>query len=291
MFRLPRFERSDDVAPLLLTDRDKEIIKYIHQHRFLRSDQIAALMGGSHQQTLRRLQRLFHHGYLDRPRCQIDYFHSGSRRMAYGLGNKGAAWLKKELSLAYHQLDWKRKNSVGRVFLEHTLLTAEVMVALELACRQHPEVRWLTTADLNLPNLREPLQWQVNLGVRTSVIPDKIFGLEYKGERRWYFLEADRATMPVTRSRFQQSSFRRKLLAYEATWKQKIHERVLGIHRFRVLTVTTDAKRVRKMIEACPEHGRGLFLFTDTAALRTQPDFLTLRWQTARENETAALLI
>jgi hypothetical protein len=45
--------------------------------------------------VLRRLQRLFQHGYLERPRCQIDYYQSGSRRIACGLGNKGAAWLKR----------------------------------------------------------------------------------------------------------------------------------------------------------------------------------------------------
>jgi hypothetical protein len=52
-----------------------------------------------------------------------------------------------------------------------------------------------------------------------------------------FFLEADRGTMPVVRSGLTQTSFYRKLIAYEATWTQKIHQRHLGIHRFRVLTV------------------------------------------------------
>jgi hypothetical protein len=287
MIRLPRFQRSSNIAPLHLTDRDREILKCVHRHRFLRSHHIIALTTGSRQQTLRRLQRLYHHGYLDRPRCQIDYYQSGSRRMVYGLGNKGAAWLKRELLLPYHQLDWKRTNHVGKVFLEHTLLTAEVMVAVELACRNRLDVRLLTIGDLNSPKLREPLQWRVN---RASVIPDKVFGLEYGGKQCWYFLEADRATMPVTRRDFKQTSVQRKLLAYEATWKQGIHERVSGIHRFRVLTVTTDSERVRKMIEACPQQGRGLFLFTDISTLLAQPKFFSLRWQTCRGNEMAGLL-
>jgi hypothetical protein len=36
-----------------------------------------------------------------------------------------------------------------------------------------------------------------------------------------FFLEADRGTMPVTRWTLSQTSFFRKLLAYEATWTQK----------------------------------------------------------------------
>jgi hypothetical protein len=38
---------------------------------------------------------------------------------AYGIGHKGAAWLKRQLSLPYHKLDWKQKNHVGKLFLEH----------------------------------------------------------------------------------------------------------------------------------------------------------------------------
>ena len=295
MPRLPRFKRSPEIPAFQLTDRDREILQHVHRHRFLRSDHLAALTAGSPQQMLRRLQRLYHHGYLERPRCQIDYYHkSGSRRIAYGLGNKGAAWLKRELSLPFHQLDWKRKNLVGRLFLEHALLVSDIMVAVELACRNRKDVRLLTTDDLQLSDVREPFQWTVNIGQRhkCGVIPDRVFGLEFNGERCWYFLEADRATMPITRGDLSQTSFQRKLLAYETTWTQKTHQRDFGIHRFRVLTVTTNSERVPGMIAACQrlKSGRGLFLFTDTKTLRGQPDFFTVRWQTHHQNEPVDLL-
>lgn len=69
--RLPRFKRATEIPPIRLTGRDREIIRQVHRHRFLRSSHIVALIGGSSQQVSRRLQRLFHHGYLDRPRSQI----------------------------------------------------------------------------------------------------------------------------------------------------------------------------------------------------------------------------
>ncbi len=212
--------------------------------------------------------------------------------MAYGLGNKGAAWLKRDLSLPYHKLDWKRKNHVGRVFLEHALLVSDIMVAVELACRNRKDVRLLTADDLNIPKMREPFQWKVNIGIKCSVIPDHVFGLEFKGQRCWYFLEADRATMPVTRGNLDQTSFYRKLLAYETTWTQNIHRRNFGIHRFRVLTVTTSSERVQGMIAACQKlkHGRGLFLFTDTNTFQEQPDIFLLCWQTCKEEITASFL-
>jgi len=87
---------------------------------------------------LRRLQRLYHHGYWSDHAHQIDYYHKGgSRSMVYGLGPTGAAILKRELNLPFHRLDWERKKirKVKRLFLEHALMTADIMVAFELACR------------------------------------------------------------------------------------------------------------------------------------------------------------
>ena len=296
--RLPRFKRSSGIPPIRLTDRDREIIKHVHRHRFLRSDHITVLTGGSRQHVLRRLQSLYHHGYLERPRCQIDYYQTGSRRMAYGLGNKGAAWLKRELSLPYHRLDWPRKNNVIRYFLEHALLVSEFMVTLEVACRHRQDIRLLTEDDLNLPDNApasdNPFRWRVSIpgGPPCTVIPDRVFGLKYAdGKQVWFVLEADRATMPVNRRSLERSSFRRKMLAYQATWAQNLH-RQFGWQRFRVLTVTTDSERVRGMIEVCQRlnRGQGLFLFTDTKSLREQLDFLSLRWQTTTDGEATRLL-
>src|SRR5262245_28482937 len=130
--RLPRFQRAPEIAPIQLTQRDLGIIRHIHRHRFLRSSHIVALTKGSAQQTLRRLQLLYHHGYLERPRAQIDYYHRlGSRPLVYGIGTKGAALLRRELTVSPNA--WQTKNrTVGRVFLEHALLTADVMVTIEL---------------------------------------------------------------------------------------------------------------------------------------------------------------
>ena len=240
------------------------------------------------------MQRLFHHGYLERPPCQIDYYQSGSRRIAYGLGNKGAAWLKRELALPFHQPDWKQNHQVGRLFLEHALLVSDIMVAVELACRNRNDVRLLSADDLKIPKMREPFQWQVDIGQqqKIGVIPDRVFGLESNGKQSWYFLEADRGTMPIKRSNFDQTSFQRKLLAYEATWSQNLHRTRFCWQRFRVLTVTTSSERVQGIKQACQglAHGHGLFLFLDAAALAEHGNILTIPWQTHRSEKTETLI-
>jgi hypothetical protein len=288
--RLPRFNRANAVATIQVTERDCEIIRLVHRHRFLRSDQILSLIGGSQQQILRRLQLLYHHGYLERARAQLQYYErGGSRTIAYGLGNKGGLLLKQAFGVIVDSIAWSEKNHVvGRVYLEHALLVSDVMVAIELACRKRG-VKIIYEDQLELPMDRQPFGWRVKIqgGTKLGVVPDRVFALEFiaaSGQRQrvHFFLEADRGTMPVTRRTLSQTSFHRKLLAYEATWIQKIHQRLLGIHRFRVLTVTTIPGRVKSLVEACAQlkRGHGLFLFTDKTIL--SGDIFSGVWQTGK---------
>ena len=291
MSRLPRFQRVATIAPIRLTEHNNKIIRLIHRHRILRSHQIIALLGGSAQNLSRRLQSLFHHGYLERPRAQLQYHErSGSQTIAYGLGNKSGSLLQ------LNPASWGEKNrAIGRMYLAHALLVSAVMVSLELACRQRG-IRLLHDDELNLP-VAAPLQWRVKIrdGTKLGVIPDRVFALEYADrngqlQRVYYFLEADRGTMPVVRQKLSQTSFYRKLLAYEATWANKVYQRHLDIHRFRVLTVTTSAARVKSLLDACSrlQRGHGLFLFADQSVL--QKDLLAVVWQCGKAAALAALI-
>src|SRR5436305_11420470 len=133
--RRPRFERAP-VRPMILTPRDLAILRAVHRHRLVRSTYLVALSGGSQQATLRRLQLLFHHGYLDRPSMQLDWYARGSEPLVYALGNRGAELLEAEGALRRGGIRWDTKNrNLSRVFLHHTLMMAEIMIAFEVACR------------------------------------------------------------------------------------------------------------------------------------------------------------
>jgi hypothetical protein len=146
---------------------------------------------------------------------------------------------------------------------------------------------------------RRPFRWKVTLTnrLKLGVVPDRVFALDFKDQsgtanRAFFFLEADRATMPVIRKNLSQTSFYRKLLAYEATWSQSIHQTQFGFHRFRVLTVTTSAARVRSLVEACSKlkRGQGLFLFADRTVLEKPAQIFSPIWQTAGGSKTVSLL-
>src|SRR6266404_4916083 len=92
--RRPGFRRASEPPPFRLTDDDVVMVRLLARHRFLRSTHIAALVGRSLDRTNDRLSRLFHAGYLDRPRAQLDYYPtSGSAPMVYALANRGARLL------------------------------------------------------------------------------------------------------------------------------------------------------------------------------------------------------
>ncbi len=298
--RRPRFERAP-VRPMILTPRDLDILRAVYRHRLLRSTQLIALLDGSRQATLRRLQLLFHHGYLDRPPMQLDWYVRGSEPLVYALGNRGAEVLETEGVARRSGVRWDTKNrNVSRVFLHHTLAVAEVMVAFEAGCRNHggvqiiPPEEVLAGAPAETQRLRLPFRWQVEVrwGGKShclGVEPDQVFGLHFEEEpegrnRAFFFLEADRGTMPVTRKGLAQTSFLRKLLAYQGTWRRGLHRAHLGIPNFRVLTVTPSRERVEHLVEACRTLSGGgsrLFLFAQGERLG-RGDVLTHEWVNGR---------
>lgn len=298
--RLPRFERAP-ARGMILTPRDLQILRAVYRHRLLRSTHLQALADGSPQTTLRRLQLLFHHGYLDRPPMQLDWYVRGSEPLAYALGNRGAQALAAEGELKSGALRWDMKNrDFSRLFLRHTLAVAAVMVAFEVACRDREGVTLIQPEEVlgaappETRRLRLPFRWQVEVRqegkpYRLGVEPDRVFGLQFDGapenrRRAFFFLEADRGTMPVERKGLVQTSFARKILAYQETWRQEVHKRHLGIPNVRVLTVTKSRERVKHLLALCHSllgGGSRLLLFTDRESLGSG-NILTHRWVNGR---------
>lgn len=298
--RRPRFERAP-MRRMALTPRDLAILRAVHRHRLLRSTHFVALSGGSPQVTLRRLQLLFHHGYLDRPPMQLDWYARGSEPLVYALGNRGAEVLERKGEVRRGGIRWDTKNrNLSRVFLRHTLAMSEVMIAFEVACREREGVQFIPPEEVlaGAPEatrrLRLPFRWQVEIRhggkpYHLGVEPDRVFGLRFEGmpenrQRTYFFLEADRGTMPATRKGLAQTSFLRKLLAYQETWRRGLHRKYLGIPNFRILTVTTSRVRVEHLAAACRLLAGGdsrLFLLTDQENLG-QGDILTHEWRNGR---------
>jgi Replication-relaxation len=289
--RRPRFRRAAEPPPFRLTDDDVEIVRVVARYRVIRSTHIASLVGRSLDRTNDRLMRLFHAGYIDRPRAQLDYYPTaGSAPMIYALADRGVRLLKEWDGAEFRNPGWSRKNrEAGRPFIEHQIAIVDFQVRLRRAVRERGDVRLvsaeeLLSAALRLP-ARDPFALRTKLSDRgvlreTTAVPDLVFGLQLAAERRRNFMvEIDRGTMPVTRSDFEQTSVARKMRVYLAAHATRQHERQFGWKNFRVLVVTTDALRVRTMIEALTRlrvprsAGASLFLFATFTGLAEADPF------------------
>jgi hypothetical protein len=65
---LPRFRRTTapPLPPFRPQERDTRITQIVEDYGIIRSDHLKHLAPGSSQHNLRRFQKLFHHGHLNR---------------------------------------------------------------------------------------------------------------------------------------------------------------------------------------------------------------------------------
>lgn len=302
--RRPRFRRSTEPVPFRITDGDALILQQLARYRFLRSTHIAALVGRSLDRANDRLCRLYHAGYVDRPRAQLDYYPtSGSTPMVYALGDLGIQFLA-ERGMEFANLEWSRKNrEAGRPFIQHQLEVVDFQVALERFTRGRSDVRLINPEAIvasspeHTRRKRNPfaLRAAISQSQRAhdlAVVPDLVFGLMFPdGSRRCFMVEIDRGTMPIMRADLAQTSFVRKMQAYLAAHTTKQHESQFGWRTFRVLTVTTDRNRAQSIKEALRELnvpqsvGPSLFLFAIRDELRAS-DPIEYAWEDGSGRQT-----
>src|ERR1700704_3163563 len=190
--RRPRFRRAAEPPAFRLTDDDVAIVRQLGRHRFLRSTHIAALVGRSLDRTNDRLARLFHAGYLDRPRAQLDYYPTvGSAPLVYAPANRGARLLIERDGIDFANIEWSRKNrEAGRPFIEHQLEIMDFYVALQCAVQRRSDVRLLHPAEIvaSFPDqsisARNPFRLPVKLSHQgvlydIGIVPDLVFGLMF----------------------------------------------------------------------------------------------------------------
>ena len=298
--RRPHFRRHDP-PPIRLTEDDIMMLRHLAKHRFLRATDLARLLARPSKKIGERLAALYHNAYVDRPRRQLEYFMPGARApYVYALGNAGARILAELDATQAAKVDWTDKNrDATRPFIQHTLLVANVMIALELATRDHATIQLiephliLARSPLDTQRLANPWKWQarvpwIDKQIDVSLVPDWVFGLDFTDQRKrsYFFLEADRGTMSIKRDNLNQSSMQKKFLAYLHGHRVKHHTERYGIQNFRVLTVTTSEDRAANMIANVKDitggRGSNVFLFTDGAAVAAASDVLNLELTTGK---------
>ena len=293
--KFPKFKRARGEKPgLKIQPRDIQIIKLVYDHRFLDSDQIRALTDGSDQVISRRLQKLFHNGYLDRPLQQFSYT-AGSKTIIYGLGNKGSDILSTEFGIDRGKINWRTKNYEAKIiYLNHTMMISNFRVCLTLALKETQKVELIFWKQNEAGDLRDQVFIKDDNRkerIRLPINPDSFFAIQdLNGKKSYFFLEADQSTMTNAR-------FFRKMRAYWNYWKQSGHTLKYDIKSFRVLTLTKSIQRAGNLREATKladdrQEGTLMFWFTSQRNYRLEEPESVLKsiWQTPVDDTRRSIL-
>jgi hypothetical protein len=259
----------------------------------MQSHHLLRLFPGSRQHLVRRLGRLFHAGLLARPRAQLWIRDKIAPSLACCLTLQGRNLLRERSSLPVPSVPRLRATGAA-LSLAHSLRLTDVLVALEAAAAQRDmTLQWPSVWPYMVVKenrCAHRLQWSVTLRrdqstLRTLLIPDGAFALQaVGGEARYFVLEVDRGTMPVSRRKLFQSSFRRKIMAYQETRRQGVLWKEFQVPAFRVLVVAESRRRLAALQQATSDSfKRGestMFLFAVAAELLAQADAFSHVWET-----------
>lgn len=296
--RAPKFKRKpEQLGGVRLQERDIGIIKAVHDYRFLNSDQIKFLTDGSAQGISRRLQKLFHHRFLDRPPSQVAVALAGTPKMVYALGDRGADLLAEKSGMDRGKIKWREKNrEVKDRHIQHTLMISDFRICLESALAITPNARLLFWKKENRKELRDSVYIEDQRGPhrKIPIVPDGFFGIKDTRPEKptaHFFLEADRSTMA-------NDIFFRKMWAY---WRwnkrEKGHTKKFGIKAFRVLTITKSEQRkqnLRKITKGADYRQEGSYMFWFTSeknySIQEPESILAPIWQTPVDDNFHSLL-
>jgi hypothetical protein len=268
--RRSRMRRTKLGKRLELTGRDLVIFALLTRYRYLRSTYIHAFVGGASATRFKeRLGDLFHEGYLDRPEQQWQFANANHRPAVYESG-LGAERTLHESGIV---VDDSRSflSTAGHRQFQHSLMICEVLASLDLEVRADPRLRLIAWPEI-LGRAPEATRlslapFRVPLPSGGYLVPDGLFGIEYTQEGtkayRFFALEADRGTMPVTRSNPNQTSYLGKLAAYREIIARQIHKTHWGIPNLLVLTVTTSERRITDIMSRLEDESErnAIFLF------------------------------
>ena len=190
--------------------------------------------------------------YLTRPPQQFHTLDSRYNQIVYDLAPAGRKAL---LTLP----DRPEPPSLTGPWL-HRFMTSAVVASIRLAVEARSDLRFITeqailarakaTIDATF-GIPDPRTRQMR---KRILRPDALFGIEYltqKGSRfRFFAVEADRSTEPLTSANFNRKSAEKQFLLYRAYIGEGIYKAHLKLTSpLLVLNVSSDLKRTTKLLD------------------------------------------
>jgi hypothetical protein len=250
-----------------LTKRDVQIVLTVSTYRLISSAQIEALLfqsdkpRGRQSSCQRRLQLLYHHGYLDRLRMPV-ILGEGRFPHVYVLDHAGATLVAATLGVDRATIAWRpHHNLLESPFIFHSLAINDLRVVITLLAQgNHFElIEWIDEPSFRSAKDQVPFRMRGAAVVRNYPDGYLELTLPYQKQSAHFFIEVDQGTMSLAR-------WKEKVQAYAEFRARGLSEHHYGTRNFRVLTVTTTSQRLANLKRASEQAGADHFFWFTTQA-------------------------
>ncbi|MDA8188276.1 MAG: replication-relaxation family protein [Dehalococcoidales bacterium] len=272
-------------TPIVLTDRDKNILTAIYTHGFLTTELIGLAFfpdppeGRSSpcSRVYERLQQLWKWSFVERVEPPIPRSTGGRRPYLYALGRRGESVVAQQLGQSAAPVHMRRVDRLDSLFLDHELRIAAFwanLVALLRSSRARLG-RWLPERELRARKVRVQ---DPHTGWWLQVLPDAAFEVVYPdGFVQGCLLEVDMGTLTLAR-------IRRKLRAFELYLAQGLAAKHWE-DDFEVFVLTHSRPRLQQLWRATqgeiPRERWDSYSFATFDALDSRK-FQSARWERDR---------
>jgi hypothetical protein len=282
--------------PLRVTSRVLTLLSELATYRFLSTDQLVRIDGGSPAHLRHLLRMMLRHGLVLRPPGQAAYLtswlHEGNTSLTYAITRRGMSVLAEHGRPVDPRLDWTHKNSGdSHRFLAHQLGVANLMLDIRLALPADKSLVLIDAHELlplfPVPTQSAPYPFRVSVAARIdrnpqtiTVIPDRLFRLQTLQHHFNFAYEHDRGTetlRPKSKKSSSKATWFRKCLAYYTAYRHDRFREVWGFPSLRVLTSTPSEQRLANMLAvqsaATVDKAHGMFLYTTPERLKAHGVF------------------
>ncbi|MDD5431326.1 MAG: replication-relaxation family protein [Candidatus Pacebacteria bacterium] len=257
----------------ILQERDKKLIAFCHDYRFLTQEQIRVLSGFGCQTRINiRLRKLFDAGYLSRRFLPV---FQGRARILYFVGSRGEEIIAAQAGVDPVKIRQRRKQllQIKDGSLSHYLAISEFRLAFFMASKHNPAISlnfWRTEKEMPLCLEQKKFYSDACLvyGYR-----DKFFSL---------FLEIDRSTESHKR-------FGEKINNYLRYGLHGHYQKQFGVQFFRVLIVCPSLSRLENLKRLIEQKTDKMFWLTVAGDI-TPEKILSKIWHRPGQGSLASFL-
>ncbi|MBX3083947.1 MAG: replication-relaxation family protein [Anaerolineae bacterium] len=285
--RRPRHKRVEEQERpvMVLTDRDKDIIRAVNDHRALKQEHIQALFFNSRSTAQFRLQRLYQNEFLDRQFLSVVSGGPAASPAIYTLEKRGVKVLVEELGLDRREVRLP-KGAFSWQFIEHLLKINDFRVAVALAAR----INGFTLEDWRDETVFRANPDYVTLHdkrdkpVKKPVLPDGYFCLAAPRGKARFFLEIDRGTEEL-------SKFTPQIKVYNQYTASGQYAERFAAKSLRVLIISSSPRRQATLMEATKAVGGDRkYWFTTFGQISAETVFTAPIWQQLESDSSAPLI-